>query len=172
MKSGKIIALSAISTALCTILLVFGAYFPTFDLSCMFMASLAVTLPLTKNSYKGAILTYLASLLLALIFANSNFTVIVCFAVFFGLQPILNYYLISKNKKLINGFTILKVLWFTALLYAMYFLLNMFTDVSEYLKDSAVYVIFVGGIIIGFIYDVLYTRIQKATIFILKRLNI
>ena len=172
MKSGKIIALSAISTALCTMLLVFGAYFPTFDLSCMFMASLVVTLPLAKNSYKGAILTYLASLLFALIFANSNFTVVVCFAVFFGLHPILNNYLIKKNAKMVNIFTIIKVLWFTALCYVMYYLLNMFTDVSEYLKEYAIYIIFIGGLVLGFVYDVAFIRIQKATILILKRLNL
>ncbi|MBO5851326.1 MAG: hypothetical protein J6R29_03220 [Clostridia bacterium] len=172
MKNGKIIALSAISSALCTILLVIGAYFPTLDLSCLFMASLAVTLPLSKNSYKGAILTYFASLLLALIFASSNFTVIVCFALFFGLHPILNYYLISKNKKPINIFTIVKVLWFTALLYVMYYLLNMFVDVSDYLKDVAIYVLFIGGVIIGFIYDVAFMRIQKMTLIIMKRLKL
>ncbi|MBR5438828.1 MAG: hypothetical protein IKV61_01225 [Clostridia bacterium] len=172
MKSGKTIALSAISTALCTILLVFGAYFPTFDLSCLFMASLAVTLPLAKNSYKGAILTYLASLLLALIFASSNFTVIVCFAVFFGLHPILNYYLISKNKKPINIFTIVKVVWFIALCYVMYYLLNMFTDVSEFLKESAIYILFIGGLVIGFVYDVAFTRIQTVSILLIKRLKL
>ena len=94
------------------------------------------------------------------------------FCPFFGLHPILNYYLISKNKKPINIFTIVKVLWFTALLYVMYYLLNMFVDVSDYLKDVAIYVLFIGGVIIGFIYDVAFMRIQKMTLIIMKRLKL
>ncbi|MBO5851410.1 MAG: hypothetical protein J6R29_03665, partial [Clostridia bacterium] len=85
---------------------------------------------------------------------------------------ILNFYLISKNKKTINIFTILKVLWFTALLYVMYYLLNMFVDVSAYLKDSAIYVLFIGGAFIGFIYDVAFMRIQKMTLIIMSRLKL
>ena len=172
MKNGKLIALSALSTALCTMLLIFGAYFSTFDLSCLFMASLAVMLPLCKKSYKGAILTYFASLLLALIFASSNFTVVVCFAVFFGLHPIVNYFLISKNVKPISLFTILKVIWFVGLMFIMYFLLNMFVDIPEIIKPYIVYCLILCGIIVGFIYDLCLIRFQIMAIRIIERLKL
>ena len=49
MKYSKVIALSAVSCALAIILLVTGAYIEVLDLSCLFMASMALMLPLAKG---------------------------------------------------------------------------------------------------------------------------
>ena len=52
MKDGKLIALSAVSTALGVVFLVIGAYFQSFDLSALFMSAIAIMLPLSKKSVK------------------------------------------------------------------------------------------------------------------------
>ncbi len=172
MKSAKVIALASISTAFCVVLLIIGAYFPAFDLSCLFMSSICVTLPLVKGSYKGAFLTYLASSLLSLLFVSSNFAVVICFAVFFGLHPILNYYLINKYKNSVNFFTLIKVLWFIGLCFLMYYLLTMFTFEYEIYEKYVVLFLIIGGGILGFIYDIACIRFLKASIIIAKRLKL
>ncbi len=172
MKSAKVIALSAISTAFCIILLVVGSYFTTIDISCLFMASIATSLPLIKGSYKGAFLTYLASSLTSVIFVSSNFAVVICYAVFFGLQPILNYYLINKYKNSINIFTLVKTLWFIGLCFLMYYFLTFFTVEFEFVEKYIVLFIIIGGGVLGFLYDIATIRFLKALLIIAKKLKL
>ena len=102
MKNGKLVAVSAVATALGVVFLTIGAYFSTLDLSALFMAALAVMLPLSKNSVKGALLTYGATAVLALIVGMARFYVPLLYLFFFGLHPIVNY---LQNKSVKN-------LWF------------------------------------------------------------
>ena len=172
MKNGRIVALSAISTALALVFIIIGAYIPTFDLSCLFMASLCIMLPLTKNSLKGAFLTYLAVFLLSLIFSAGRFTVSICFALFFGLHPIVNYLQNKINNKFRILFYALKFIWFIISVYVMYYFLTMF--IIEYpLIEKYIHFILLGVSLVFFpIYDILAFRFQRTFNVLIRRLKI
>ena len=68
MRDSKIIAVSGLTTALSLLFLILGVYIEVLDLSCLFMASLMMMVPLSKNSLKSSILCYLAVSILSLIF--------------------------------------------------------------------------------------------------------
>ena len=56
MNNSRLIALSAIATALSIVCLVLGAYVDVLEYSALFMASLCSMLPLAKKSVKAAVL--------------------------------------------------------------------------------------------------------------------
>ena len=82
MKS-KLITISAISSALITIVLTIGAYIEVADLLALVVATIFVALPLYFNSYIASILSFLAGGILALIFSGFNFLSVV-FPAYFG----------------------------------------------------------------------------------------
>ena len=92
MKKGRVIALSALTSAFGVIFLTFGAYFSTFDLSCLFMSTVSMMLPLSKDYVKGAFLSYLAIIFLSIFLVAGKLYLPILFAVFFGLYPIVNYF--------------------------------------------------------------------------------
>ena len=98
MKDSKVIALSGLSSAFALIFIIIGGYFPTFDISCLFMASLMVMIPLAKDTIKGALLCYISVFLLSFIFTFGHFDVSIMFGLFFGLHPIVNYIQVKKIK--------------------------------------------------------------------------
>ena len=75
MKDSKVIALSGLSSAFALIFIIIGGYFPTFDISCLFMASLMIMIPLAKDTLKGAILCYISVFLLSFIFTFGHFEI-------------------------------------------------------------------------------------------------
>lgn len=169
---GKAIALAAVSAALCVVFLTVGAYFETFELSALFTASLVLMLPLAKSGVKTSFLTYGAAVVLSLITVGGRFSVVILFAVFFGLHPILNFVLLSKGKKDINIFTPLKILWFIGVCFLMYFVLKTFTAENETLEKYIVPIIIFGGAVFGFLYDVIMIRFQKITFAIINKLKL
>ena len=171
MKNGRIVALSAVSTALALVFIIIGAYIPTFDLSGLFMASLCITLPLSKNSIKGAILTYLAVFLLSLIFTAGLFTVPLCFALFFGLHPIINF-LQNKFFKFRVAFFICKYLWFIVCTYLMYFVFTMFVVEHSFIKEYIHYILLIVALVFFPIYDLLMNRFQRTINILIRRLNL
>jgi len=86
----KIISISAISSALSVVILILGTYVSVIDISCVFTCSLIIMLPLYKKSIMGAFLSYLSTCFLAIILTGLRFNVIIPYAVFFGLYPIVN----------------------------------------------------------------------------------
>ena len=62
------IALSALSCAIATIFLTVGIYSAVLLFTGYLFAGIALMMPLAKRSYRGYILAYLATCLLALIF--------------------------------------------------------------------------------------------------------
>ncbi len=171
MKNGKIIALSAVSTALGVVFLIVGAYFQTLDLSCLFMASLTVTLPLSKNSVKGAFLTYGATAILAFLFAINRFHLALLYLLFFGLHPIINKFHLENVKKRWYLFIVKGVLFLIAS-YLMFYAFSMFIVKSEFINDILPYVIFVLGVLFYIVYDFIMIRFQKMSGSIIKRLGL
>lgn len=167
----KGIALSAVSTALAVVLLIFGAYFETFDLSCLFLASLCMMLPLYKKYYLGAFLSYVAASLLSLLLSAGRFQVIIPFAMFFGLHAIANEFQIKfKINKILA--LIIKDVWFLGTLAVMYFFTKMFVADNDVFEKYMPYIIFIGGALFFPLYDFLIFRFKRMLDVLLTRLKL
>ena len=171
MRNGKLIAVSALSTALGVIFLIIGAYFQTFDLSALFMSAIMMTLPLSKKSYKGAILTYFATALLAFVFAISRFHLALLYLGFFGIHPIINYYQIHSDKNLWFLYPI-KCVWFIGVCFLMYYVFSMFIVENPFLTKFMPLIIVLLGIIVYIVYDFIMIRFQKMAFSLIKRLGL
>ena len=164
------IALSAVSAAFAVIFLVLGAYIDVLDISCLFMASLALMLPLTKGFYLGAFLAYIASGILGFVLTGT-FRLILPFAAFFGLHPIVNQ---LQKKFGINRWLALaiKTLWFAGVMALCYFFTSMFVFENEFLKTYGVYIVIIGGALIFPFYDAIMTRFQYSVNAIVAQLKL
>ncbi len=171
MKNGKLIALSAVSTALGVVFLIIGAYFQTLDLSCLFMASLTVMLPLSKNSVKGAFLTYGATSILAFIFAVNRFHLSLLYLLFFGLHPIINYFHLKYGKKAWFLYLVKGALFLTAC-YLMVYAFTMFIVTNEIINQILPVFVFVVGTLFFIAYDLVMIRFQNKSSAIIKRLGL
>ena len=171
MKNGKLIAVSALSTALGVVFLTIGAYIQSFDLSALFMASLMMMLPLTKKSYKGALLTYFATGLLVFLFAMARFYIAILYFGFFGLHPIINHVQLQKGNKLWFLYPI-KCLWFIGVCFLMYYVFTMFIVENPFLTKYIPMIIVMVGIIFYIVYDIIMIRFQKMSFMIVKRLGL
>ncbi len=171
MKTSKVVALSAITTAFCILLLTFGAYVEVFDLSCLFMASLALMLPLTKGYKLGGFLSYLASVILGFILTGARFQILIPFTMFFGLHPLANY--LQKQYK-INAFlaTVIKTVWFVATLFITYYFTKMFIVEHETVEKYINWIILIGGSVVFLIYDRLMYAFQRSLEKIISRLKL
>lgn len=172
MRKSKIIALSGISTAFSVLLLTVGAYFPTFDLSALFMASLVVMLPLSKKSGCSAVITVIASSILTLLFSGFRYNIVIPYLIFFGLHPIVNYY-----QKQINKFNkwlvfIVKDIWFVITVIIMQKINEILVIDIESIKPFVYPILIVGGAICFIIYDYLMLRFQNYIDLIIKRLKL
>lgn len=171
MKNGRLIALSALTSALGVIFLVFGAYFQTFDLSCLFMACICIMFPLSKNSVKGALLSYFAILLLSFIFTAGRFYVSILFGIFFGLYPIVNYFELKKDRPII-WVKILKCIWFVITIAVMVYLFRIFTAPNEFIDKILPYIVIFGGIVGFVVFEFIMLRFQKMTKILIERLKL
>ena len=84
------IALSGLSCALATALVTVGVYTEILLLSAYLIASIALMLPLSKQSWWGYALSYLATCILTFIFTSWKFWDLLPFVAFFGLHPLMN----------------------------------------------------------------------------------
>ncbi|MBO5889500.1 MAG: hypothetical protein J6Q58_05110 [Clostridia bacterium] len=171
MKNGKLIALSALTATFGTIFLVFGAYFSTFDLSCLFMASVAIMFPLSKDSVKGAFLAYLAIVLLSFIMVGGKFYISILYTVFFGVYPIVNYFQLKKNK-IFSFLTIIKMVWFILTLLLMVYLFKLFTVTNPIIDKYLPFIVVIGGGIFFIFFDYVMLRFQKTTKILINRLKL
>lgn len=171
MKDGKLIALSAVSTALGVAFLVIGAYFQTFDLSALFMSAIAIMLPLSKKSVKGALFSYVATALLSFCFALSRFYVPLLYVLFFGIHPIINYIQITSNKNLWFLY-IVKCLWFIGVVFIMYYALSIFVVEIEFIEKFIPIILIIVGAVMYLAYDFIMIRFQKMSFNMIKRLGL
>ena len=161
MKKSKMIALSAIASAFAVIFLALGAIVPTLDYSGIFMASICMTIPLTKKSVWSGAMSYVASALLSLLFVGGRLEITVTFALFFGLHPLVNFLFnkIRLNKVLALA---IKEVWFIASLLILYALFRDFVGFeNEILQKYAVLILVVGGGLIFIAYDYMMQRFQR-----------
>ncbi len=153
------------------ILLVVGAYFETLDLSCLFLASLCMMLPLYKEYYLGAFLAYVAAALLSLVLAGGRFQIIIPFAMFFGLHALANELQLKFKINKIFALVI-KEIWFLGTLLVMYFFTQMFVSENEVLQKYVLYVLLGGGALFFPIYDYIIFKFKRSLDILLKRLKL
>lgn len=171
MKNSKAIALSALSAAAAVLLLLLGAFFEVLDLSCLFLASLTLMLPLAKNSRFGAFLAYLASAILAFILTGMRLQIMLPYVLFFGLHPIVNDFLEKKKANLVLSVAI-KAIWFIGAIFVVYFFTSFFVVENETIKRYIVpIIIIVGGAFFVF-YDAVMRRMQKYVNVLVVRLKL
>ena len=172
MKPSKAIALSAICAAIGSLLLVLGEFFPTLSLGAAFTAGVVVMIPLAKDSFKSAFVTYAAAALLAFFISYFRYEAVLPFLSFFGLQPIINR---LQRKKGWNKYVmlLLKDVWFVGVAVGYYYLFNLtLFDNNETLNAYALPIIIVGGAVAYVLYDYLTFYFQKYIDLTVKRLKL
>lgn len=151
MKS-KVVTISAISSALGIILLILGTFVSVIDISCIFMSSIAIMLPLYKKSIIGAFLSYVSTAILSMFLTGFRFQIIIPYAIFFGLHPIVNELIKVKNINKYVGL-IVKTIWFILSLFVIYKFTNMFVDLNQKIIDIIYWIIPIAGTIFFIPYD-------------------
>ncbi len=151
------IALSALACAIATIFLTVGVYTEVLLFTGYLFACVALMLPLSKQSYLGYILAYLATCLLTLVFISFRFWDLLPFIMFFGLHPFVNE---MQLKIKINRWVAcaIKALWFDLTMYLTWrFLFGMTTTVAI-VDKWIVPLILVFGTVFFVFYDYLTYR--------------
>lgn len=171
MPKSKIIALSGILTAFCIILLLMGAFYPTFDLSAMFLCSIVTMIPLSKNSYKGAAFVAIASGLVALLFSGFRFQIILPFLMFFGFHPLVNRIIEQKNLKKWWVFAI-KDAWFVLTVVLMQALVGVVMVDVAIIAQFLYPILIIASAIAFFVYDYFINYFQKYMDRIIQRLKL
>ena len=174
MKS-KLIALSAISSALVAIILTLGAYIQLIDVFTIVVASIFVTLPLYYNSFKAGVLTYLAGGVIAFMISGFNYLSIVfpSYFLFFGVYPIVQHAFMRKGKTVKIIGTILSLIWFVAVAYGLYFfytgLIGPLNDFPVWILDNIYYFVALFAIVFYFIFNRFILVLGRFTNQLLKR---
>lgn len=171
MKLSKIVALSAMCTTMSATLLVLGAYFPTLSYSMIFLASVVILLPLAKNTYKGALLTVIASALLSFFIAAFSFETSLPYILFFGFHPIVSKFFKEKGLNKFLAFVI-KDLWFVGAMLVCYFVTDLFVTDDEFFQKYMIYFVTFGGAVLFIVYDRMFDYFQRAVDVLSKRLKI
>lgn len=155
------IALSSVACALATILLSIGTLSSVMLLTGYLLASLALCLPLVRQSYAGFVIAYGTACLLTLLFGGFAFFFrLLPFILFFGLHPLFNEVQIAKKLNRYVCF-IVKALWFDGALILTWWLVFDMTFGVAFLDQYFVAVAFTLGTAIFFLYDVLHFECRK-----------
>ena len=174
MKS-RLIALSAISSAMTAIILTLGAYVQLIDVFTIVAASIFVTLPLYYNSFKASLLTYLAGGVIAFMISGFNYLSIVfpSYFLFFGVYPIVQHAFMQKGKTAKILGTILSMIWFIAIAFGLYFfytgLIGPLSDFPKWILDNVYYFIPAFAIVFYLIFNRFILVLGRFTNQLLKR---
>lgn len=173
MSKAKIIAIAGITAALSVVFLMIGTFIEVLDLSCLFLSSVVMLIPLAKKSYASAFLSYAASAILSFLvtISTGKFYLSIVYAVFFGLHPIINYLQVDKklNKYIM---AIVKDIWFVGTCFLMYYVFNLFAEFPEFIEKYIYIIIPIGGTILFLLYDLCMFRFQKFANYFISRIKI
>lgn len=146
------IALSALSCAIATILLVVGVYADVLLFTAYLFGGIALMLPLAKNSYRGYALSYIATCILSFIFGAAKFLDLLPFVMFFGLHPLVNeLQLKTKINRWVACF--LKALWFDGTMYVIWKFVFAITTGFTFLDEYILPIILIFGTAFFIAYD-------------------
>lgn len=148
------IALSALACAIATVFLTVGVYSEVLLFTGYLLSSVALMLPLAKNSYVGYALAYIATCVLAFIFNASRFWDLLPFVAFFGLHPLVNE---LQLKIKINRWIAcaIKALWFDGTMYLIWRFVFLMTTTIPLIDAYILPVLLVFGSAFFIAYDYL-----------------
>ena len=164
------IALSALACAISTVFLTIGVYSEILLFTGYLLSSVALMLPLAKESYRGYILAYIATCLLAFIFNVSRFWDLLPFVMFFGLHPLVNEFQlkIKINRWLACAF---KALWFDLTMYLIWRFVFAMTTTIPFVDTYILPIIVIVGSAFFVVYDYLTYTWRAAVNRLVQRLN-
>jgi hypothetical protein len=164
------IALSALACAISTVFLTIGVYSEILLFTGYLLSSVALMLPLAKESYRGYILAYIATCLLAFIFNASRFWDLLPFVMFFGLHPLVNEF---QLKIKINRWLacVVKALWFDLTMYLIWRFVFTMTTTIPFVDTYILPIILIVGSAFFVVYDYLTYTWRAAVNRLVQRLN-
>lgn len=164
------IALSALACALATVLMTVGVYTEILLFTGYLFAGVALMLPLSKRSYIGYILAYLASCILTLVFTSFRFWDLLPYALFFGLHPIVNEWQLKTKLNRWVWFGI-KALWFDGVMFLTWKLLfEATTNITGY-EQWVLPIILIGGTLLFWLFDYMEFRCRALINMLVKRIS-
>ncbi len=146
------IALSGLSCALSTLLLIVGLYSNFLLFTGYLLGCIGLMLPLAKQSYRGYLLSYIATCILCVIFATARILDFLPFAMFFGLHPLVNE---LQLKTKINRWAacFCKAAWFDGTMYIVWRFVFKVATGFAFLDEYALPLILVFGTAFFVFYD-------------------
>ncbi|MCM1295811.1 MAG: hypothetical protein NC311_09745 [Muribaculaceae bacterium] len=176
------IALSGVSCGIAVLFLSLGILSGWLLATGYFVGVLAMTVPLSKDFFKGGFGAYAGTCILTLIMgAAAKFWDLVPFIMFFGLHPLVNAVINKKITKIWAKIVavILKALWFDCALIVGYYLVfnglvggSMLPQgVYDIINKYIFLFIFTVGTLIGVVYDFLVSRCQLAVNALVARIK-
>jgi len=163
------IALSALSCAIATIFLTVGVYSEILLFTGYFLACIALMLPLAKKSYRGYVLSYVATCLLALLFNVARFLDLLPFIMFFGLHPLVNE---LQLKTKINHWLAcaVKAAWFDVTMLVIWKFVFEMTTTIPFVDKYIIPIIFIFGTLFFIFYDYAAYKWRRAVNSLVKRI--
>ena len=164
------IALSALSCAIATVLLTVGTYSEIFLFSGYLFGSIALMMPLVKQSYWGYILAYASTCLLSFIFNPARSLDLLPFVLFFGVHPLVNE---RQLKSKINRWVACaaKAVWFDCImLFIWKFVFGAITTIPM-LDQYIVPIVLVFGTAFFVFYDYIMYRWRYMILMLVKRIS-
>ena len=165
------IALAGVSSAIATIFLAVGNFTTVLLFTGYMVASIALSLPLSKKSYLGYALAYVATVLLTLLLIGTAGYIVdlLPFILFFGLHPLLNELQIQFRIHRWVAWVV-KVVWFDGAMLLFWWMIVQTTGVS-WLDQYALPILLVGGTAFFFFYDRLFFRARQQVFALVKRIT-
>lgn len=152
------IAISALCTAFASICVAVGNTLPMLDYTMFLAGSLFVMTPILAGSYKGGVLSAVASALLGVMIAP-NFVWVVPYAVFFAPYAVLLCFCEDENRNMKNGVRIaVKAVFFLACELVLWKYANFFVDFES--LNLPMPILLILGLAVLFVFDFLMKRIR------------
>lgn len=165
MKHSSVIALSGISTALAMVFVMLAVYIEPMTISFYVLSAVAMMLPLTKGSYKGAFLSCIATIILSVSIATVK---ALPFAIFFGPYTIVSV-LMTKKLKWYFAYPV-KLMWFNLVLYILYLVTGVLViDFSKLSFNLEYWAIALIGSLIFIAYDFLMQYVFRVLKYIVDK---
>ena len=158
MRNSYKVALAGITAAL-SMVFITVAYFASFmSLPFLALASMCLLIPLSKKLYVYAGLCGISVALLSLLYPASIFTILIPYAIFFSIHPILTVILSNvKLNKIIAS--VIKQVFFNAALVSIYFIVKGIVVFPEFVEKNLIWVVIIANLFFYF-YDDLFLRLS------------
>lgn len=168
------IALASVSCAIATVVMAVCINLSFAFASGWLLASIALMIPLSKDMRLGAVLAYVATVLLCLPFGGiAQFYKLFPFLAFFGLHPFINYMQRQFHIRYWIAF-IVKVVWFVLVMEFTWVLFDSVVQINlpfQWMNDWIYVLIGVSSAILFLIYDRLMMRCQQLVNYYVSKID-